>query len=424
MEKDKHEPMELKELHNRLEKILKQKSFLQPLSRYFHEIIDDMWKQNPDFIQVDAEKQISKTEYIYKFIKNILHIDNLKWCDEKISGQGDAAIVFDYGNQKTILQVYKKSINLKTDLVHELGHLKRHGIEYYYSKGNATLNILLAEGIAEESAQHNGIAKLRNGMIGNFEYLPEDSDVKYYCEIPQTGYSNVYMVITNIYAQLKTILFQSNPKNVIKKDGESILSQTSFEEVLNARKEDLVKLLIHKITDEIGDRNLAERYLMECICTFETFQYYEFMVNTILESEKKNNIEMFLRVKGVNDGDLQEWNKRLDQYRLDNKSFGDNFIRLQRDFFSIMSKKVEKSKSIEEVYEILRSIEYMKPNLPIVRNRKGTNVTNSQIGIFGFQQAFRNKINQLQEKNNSSIIPIKDSTVAKSGETSCVGDDR
>lgn len=57
--------VELKQLHNMLDRILEKKPFLNELKSIFHEIIDDIWNQNQEYIQMTSQLSISKTEYIY-----------------------------------------------------------------------------------------------------------------------------------------------------------------------------------------------------------------------------------------------------------------------------------------------------------------------------------------------------------------------
>ena len=85
--------VELKQLHNMLDKILEKKPFLIELKAIFHEIIDDIWNQNEDYIQINSQLSISKTEYLYRYMKGIAKIDSLE--KKFLIGDVPAYINFD-----------------------------------------------------------------------------------------------------------------------------------------------------------------------------------------------------------------------------------------------------------------------------------------------------------------------------------------
>ena len=151
-----------------------------------------------------------------------------------------------------------------------------------------------------------------------------------------------------------------------------------------------------------------KKYKIECLRsdeanlldskTREELYSYELLYNTLLY--EKENPEKRQKI--------EKWNEELQEFRKTHSKFENNYIDLQRLFFDVMAKKVERATTFEEVYSIFEDLKFMKDSIPTITNCHGKNVTNSQLRISSFRNTVRNKIAKLQEKDNSSILSTKD----------------
>lgn len=439
------EENELKELHNRLSKLCDQNTFSAELRKVLHKIVDKMWSQNDNYVWTEAGTAVSKTTYIYHYLKNISKIYKVyeeEMARSRLDNKGNItiipAVVDKMIESKIILRLTKGYFEEGEILAHELGHLQIPQIKILCFKGGFSLHDILEEGNAEK----NPLKKIYNFHQNLFLYTDSETGQEYSFSIPQTGTSPNYVVNTAIYFQLK-----------------AILAKEDFKDILEDVEKDRVENAIQKIYNITGNKALAEKYLMIAFNTLETYPYGNStklkMESNIEESMKKNITlnyleEQLKEEKSKNSNlldrnersrfftymvlyqntlyftkypekkrQMKDWNQKLENYRKTHTSFEENYITLQKTFFDVMAKKVERATSVEEVYQILRNIKFINESLPTVRNAKGKDITNSQIGILRFKYVTSNKIARLQEQTNCSIIPLKkeESKIPTSGTT-------
>lgn len=391
--------VELKQLHNMLDRILEKKPFLNELKSIFHEIIDDIWNQNQEYIQMTSQLSISKTEYIYRYIKAISDIKVLK---KEYLPNGLPAMI-QYIDEEIILTLstnkYNEDVLLKTCISHELGHVPYMPAQkYYFTIGGWIIRYVIDEGIAEENAKNNPNSKPKD-IEFKFEYSTED-DMIYTCNVPNTGFTSDYSILSNFFAQFR-----------------AILPEKEFEEIKKAPIGDLDIFIIKRINNQMQDKNLCESYIKRIISVFnriypqyrESTQGAEKYINengiiVLDDNYFSQNRDTLNKEADAKIDFYTKWNKEVHDFMVENTNFEQNFIQIQRDFFSIMSAKVKMAQNIEEVLKIVGDMEYYKNNMPRIINQRGEDRTKSQIGIFGFERAVADRINDLQLEGKCSAL--------------------
>ena len=398
--------VELKQLHNMLDKILEKKPFLIELKTIFHEIIDDIWNQNDKYIQINSQLSISKTEYIYRYMKEIAKIDSFK--KEELPLTSPAMI--RGSEEKYELVVTTKPIGgmIKTYISHEIGHIPYlNAIKIYYTKGSIAIRNIIDEGLAEENAPNNPKSKVEKSET-QFDYQTEDN-MQYTCTVPQTGFTKGYNILTNLFAQLRTIL-----------------PEEDFEIVKYSPIGALDIFIIEKLNAQVQDRYLCQMYIKRAIAIIDEYLKIEIKKEDEMKREidEKGFIQFSLEYCYQNLTSIEnelltqrthyrKWNEEVSKFEAENADFKQNFIQIQRDFFSIMSAKVKKAQNIEEVLKIVGDMEYYKKNMPRIINQRGQDRTKSQIGIFGFERAVADRINDLQLEGKCSALTNSTNTAGE-----------
>lgn len=407
------ENMELRELHFMLDKILEEKTILEPISKYLYEIIDDMWNNSEDqFVQMSDQLSIGKKEYIARFIYYVKCIDELiivkkENIEEKLNeaqtenkAKGYAGVCNNRDKIKLVLNEknFESPKMLKTILSHEIGHLlQNHLLGYIYRyansteyvKGNLMLATIWTEGLAEDSANNNTKSKYPFTKTNIFEFVYQDDKQIYSMRIPQNGYTDTYQPITTIYAELKTIL-----------------SVKFLEEKIPAYTH-LTEEFINCIGNQIQNRELAEKFIIQCITTYEQMDYYKDTVEELYQIEEKQK-EDAVRFK-LTSKEVDEWNEKVQKKRKEDKkikfSFETNFIRLQQMFFEMMGEKVKNAETVEEIYQYTNDINHIRKYWPIIFDVNGKYVTEQILRIDEYKQKCSDKISELQEHGKTSNIP-------------------
>ena len=399
--------VELKQLHNMLDKILEKKPFLIELKAIFHEIIDDIWNQNEDYIQINSQLSISKTEYIYRYMKGIAKIDSLE--KKFLVGDVPAYINFDEDKLNLIISnVFKTNKKsdaeiLKKCLAHELGHLQNNSLrKYFFTCGSLLLTIAIVEGVAEENAKNNTLSKIRF-IDSKFKYHINFLQ-SYTCNIPQIGYSYVreYRLYSNFLEQLRAIL----PDEI-------------FIDITQKWISNLDLYIIEKIDEQIQNRDLCENYIKNAITVFrkkkkriavkaerilDEFGYVT--LNYDIEPDES-------MLNSEDNARYRQWDKKVKEYMKENTSSKKNIIQMQRDFISIMSAKVRKAQNIEEVLKIVGDMEYYAAYMPKITNSKGEDVTRSELEIFKFENAVSEITKYLQEAEICSVLTNSTNTAGE-----------